>query len=65
MGNWRKSTWCGSAACVEVDTESGPVVRVRDSKPDAGPDVLAFSPGAWRGLIQAVRSGDMERTETA
>lgn len=54
---WRKSSYSDSQLqeCVEV-AGLGWVVAVRDSK-DPGGAVLAFSPGEWRGLLEAIKAG--------
>ena len=55
--SWRKSTRCGTNACVEV--ELGPdQVRVRDSKNPAGE--LTFSAESWRGFLAGVRAGQFD-----
>jgi hypothetical protein len=53
---WRRSSRCGSSACVEVaPTDSG--VLVRDSKnPHRAP--LAFSHAEWRAFQDGVEGGD-------
>jgi hypothetical protein len=57
---WFKSTRSASnGACVEVaGTATG--VAVRDSKDPQGP-MLRFSPEAWQGFIDGVRSGNFDR----
>ncbi|TWP43982.1 DUF397 domain-containing protein [Lentzea tibetensis] len=50
---WRKSSYSdtsGEGDCVEVAFTQ--VVRVRDSKNTAGPQ-LAFSPTAWRAFVRS------------
>ncbi|MGI8329625.1 DUF397 domain-containing protein [Actinomadura scrupuli] len=53
---WRKSIHSGQndGDCVEVASLPG-AIAVRDSKNPRGP-VLAFSPGAWRGFTEAMKS---------
>ncbi|MFU8851368.1 DUF397 domain-containing protein [Micromonospora sp. SL1-18] len=54
---WRKSTRSANEGnCVEVADNLPGVVLVRDSKDRSGP-TLSFTPGAWRTLITALRSG--------
>ncbi|WP_434438781.1 DUF397 domain-containing protein [Lentzea sp. E54] len=54
---WRKSTYSGGDSvesnCVEVAFAQ--VVRVRDAKNTAGPE-LGFSAGAWRVFVSAFHS---------
>lgn len=51
---WRKSSYSGGSdggqECVEVAFAQ--VVRVRDSKNTAGPE-LGFSAGAWQAFVSA------------
>jgi hypothetical protein len=55
MNEWRKSTRCGTNACVEVAMpfvdERGPV-RLRDS--EAPDSILTFDQKMWRAFIKAV-----------
>ena len=54
---WRKSTFCGSAACVEVaTTPTGPTVR--DGKDPDGP-TLDFAPGAWSAFVAELKHGGL------
>jgi hypothetical protein len=53
---WRRSSRCGSGACLEV-ADDAEAVYVRDSKVADGP-ILEFSHQAWRDLIRAVRNDD-------
>lgn len=43
---WRRSTRCGTSACVEV-AESGDTMLVRDSKHGKPAPVLTFNRQAW------------------
>jgi hypothetical protein len=52
---WRRSSYCGSAACLEVAHEEG-AFYVRDSKDPAGP-VLAFTSDQARAFLTAVKKG--------
>ena len=53
--NWRRSSYCGSAACLEVAHEEG-AFYVRDSKEPNGP-VLAFTANQGKAFLTAVRAG--------
>jgi hypothetical protein len=53
---WRRSSYCGTNACVEVATVSGQVM-VRDSKnPDVPPFV--FSNEEWAAFVLGVQAGE-------
>ena len=53
---WQKSSYCGSAACVEVAVTSQAVL-VRDSKnPENAP--LSFTKDEWSAFVQGVRAGE-------
>lgn len=55
---WRRSTRCGTNACVEVST--GPeVVLVRDSKVHRGP-ILSFEAARWVDFLDAIKAGDYD-----
>jgi len=52
---WRRSTRCGSAACVEVAMADGRYL-VRDSK---NPQVeLSFSADEWAAFTEGIHAGD-------
>jgi hypothetical protein len=54
--NWRKSSRCGSSACVEV-AKIDNTYLVRDSKnPDTAP--LSFTQEEWVAFVQGVSQGD-------
>ena len=53
---WRRSSYCGSGACVEVADDAA-AVYVRDGKVADGP-VLEFTHEAWRDLIRGIRNDD-------
>jgi hypothetical protein len=55
---WRKSSYSGSNACVEVAFLEGGVA-VRDSKDRRGP-VLRFTTDEWAEFVVATRNGDFE-----
>ncbi|PZG43083.1 DUF397 domain-containing protein [Spongiactinospora gelatinilytica] len=58
---WRKSSYSGGSGgnCVEVATDLGGLVGVRDSKDPTGP-ALCFSSGAWRVFLNRVKGGDFD-----
>lgn len=61
---FRKSTRCGSSACVEVDTaldlDAREVFfRVRDSKNPDGP-VLTFDLNEWRSFVSGMKAGEFD-----
>lgn len=51
--NWKKSTRCGTGACIEV-ADSLPHVYVRDSKEVDG-ELLNFSEDAWTSFINNIK----------
>ncbi|MFI5838677.1 DUF397 domain-containing protein [Catenuloplanes sp. NPDC051500] len=51
---WRKSTFCGSGACVEIATDSAHRY-MRDAKEINSP-ILAFSNTAWASFVSSVKS---------
>jgi len=53
---WRKSSFCGTSACVEV-AESDGTFLIRDSKTENGP-VLAFTAEEWTAFLAGVRAGE-------
>ncbi len=53
---WRRSTYCGSAACVEIAQQDGQIL-VRDSK-DPNSAVLAFTQDEWSAFISGVNAGE-------
>lgn len=54
--NWRRSSRCESAACVEVARIDGSFA-LRDS---GHRDVLIFGPTAWADFVAGIRAGDFE-----
>ncbi len=52
VGQWRRSTRCSAADCVEVAITPDAVL-VRDSKDRDGP-VLALDREAWRSFLQSL-----------
>jgi hypothetical protein len=58
--NWRKSSRCDSATCVEVGVaDRGKIVAVRDSKQTSGP-ILRFTADEWSSFVAGVREGDFD-----
>jgi hypothetical protein len=54
---WRKSTRCGTAACVEVaTTDTGHAVR--DSKDPDSP-ILAFGEASWAAFTAELKRGGL------
>jgi Domain of unknown function (DUF397) len=56
LTDWRKSSFCGSSACVEV-AMSGDDVLLRDSK-DANSPVLRFTADEWTAFVAGVNAGE-------
>lgn len=54
--SWKKSSRCGTGACVEV-AGTPDVVHVRDSK-DPNSPVLSFEPTTWAAFIDNLRGGE-------
>jgi len=55
---WTKSTYCDTAACVEV-AEIGDAVGVRQT--EDGERVLLVSREAWRAFVAGVKDGEFDR----
>lgn len=60
--NWRRSSYCGTNACVEVAT-TGTGALMRDSKLDDSP-ILGFTRSGWAGFLEAVKAGEFDRVES-
>jgi hypothetical protein len=56
LTDWRKSSFCGSSACVEV-AKTGDEFLVRDSK-DANSPVLKFTVDEWSAFLAGVNAGE-------
>jgi hypothetical protein len=56
--DFRKSSFCGSSACVEVAQADGDVL-VRDSKDPAVPP-LRFTADEWAAFTAGVRAGEFD-----
>lgn len=54
--DWRKSSFCGNSACVEVAT-AGDEFLVRDSKNSDSP-VLKFTRDEWAAFVAGVSAGE-------
>jgi hypothetical protein len=55
--DFRKSSFCGSSACVEVAQADGEVL-VRDSKDPAA--ALRFTADEWAAFVAGVRAGEFD-----
>ena len=56
MIEWRRSSFCGSAACVEVAEHEGAFL-VRESNTDDGP-ILTFTAEEWSAFVAGVTAGE-------
>jgi len=55
---WRRSTRCADAACVEV-ARAGSLVAVRDAKaPERAP--LEYTAREWAAFIAGVKAGEFD-----
>jgi hypothetical protein len=54
--DWRKSSFCGNSACVEV-AAAGDEFYVRDSKVSDSP-VLKFTRDEWAAFVAGVTAGE-------
>jgi hypothetical protein len=52
---WRRSSYCGTGACVELAEVAGTYL-VRDGK-DPNGEVLSFSAAEWADFVSAVKAG--------
>jgi hypothetical protein len=55
--DWRKSTFSGQHACVEVAMLHGGEVAVRHSRQPTGP-ALVFTPEEWSAFLQGAWHGE-------
>ena len=55
--DWRKSTFSGQHACVEVAMLDGGEVAVRHSRQPAGP-ALVFTPEEWSAFLKGAWHGE-------
>ena len=55
---WRRSSLCVNAGCVEIGTVGGQVL-VRDSKLAASP-VLTYTRDEWRAFLAGVKAGEFD-----
>lgn len=60
MDGWRKSSYCGTGTCVEVErAPSAQLVAVHDSKRPL--DVpLVFTFDEWRAFVADVKNGEFD-----
>lgn len=56
LPDWRRSSFCGTGACVEV-AKTNQNFLVRDSK-DPNSPVLTFTPDEWTAFVSGVTAGD-------
>jgi Domain of unknown function (DUF397) len=61
--DFRRSSFCGDAGCVEVAALAGDQIAVRDAK-DARPDapVLRFTTTEWNAFLSGVAAGEFAPT---
>ena len=55
---WRKSSRCGTSACVEIAADTN-AVYLRNSQ-DPAARRLVFSHGEWASFIASVKAGDFD-----
>lgn len=56
---WRKSSFSGQGACVEVARLDDGTVAVRNSnRPEAG--TVAFPPGQMNAFLRSVKGGELD-----
>ncbi len=60
---WGRSTYCGSASCVETRLGPAWAVHVRDSKLADSP-ILQFGTGQWCDFVDAIRGGEFQPTSS-
>lgn len=56
---WRRSSYCGSNACVEVAHVDDDAYLVRDAKDPDGV-VLSFTAAEWAAFLSAVKAGEFD-----
>ena len=56
---YRKSSFCGHGACVEVAALPGGQIAMRDSKDPSTP-VLRFNPTEWSAFVVGTKSGEFD-----
>lgn len=54
---WRKSSFSGQNACVEVANLDGGEIAVRNSRHPAGP-ALVFTPDEWSAFLSGALHGE-------
>jgi hypothetical protein len=60
QSRWFKSSYCDTAACVEIAVLSGGVVGLRDGKDPDG-EFLRFSVARWNAFADLVKRGTLSR----
>jgi hypothetical protein len=55
---WRRSSFCGDTACVEVALAPD-TIGVRDSKRSDSP-VLSFTRDEWTAFVAGVKNGEFD-----
>ena len=55
--NWRKSSKCGNATCVEVAKIDADTYLIRDSKRPENP-ALSFTGEEWTAFVEGVQAGE-------
>lgn len=61
--SFRKSSRCGSSACVEVDTSHADKGHVDLRESDYPDDVIVVSTPAWAAFVAAVKNGEFDVPE--
>ena len=57
--DWRKSSFCGASACVEVSLSAGEI-GVRDGKLGGDGPVLSFTRDEWDAFVLGVKRGEFD-----
>jgi len=60
MTSWRRSSFCGPSACVEVALLPDDEVMVRDGKDDGAGPVLVFTSAEWDAFLRGARAGEFD-----
>lgn len=58
VSEYKKSSFCGDSACVEVKIEPGWVVRVREHRDPRS--YLIFTPKEWAEFVAGVKAGEFD-----
>lgn len=59
MSDWKKSTYSGNNACVQVARTANGDVWVRDSKNPNSP-ILQFHPHEWQAFVAGVKDNEFD-----